>query len=314
MSDPMSWLDILQRRLKALADGVRADWSIYVRFRAGGEEISIDADRMQDTMSLIKVPILVALMRKVECGEADLAQRVVLTDDHKRLGTGVLFLFDAGASLTLKDAAWLMTVISDNTATDICLHAAGGVDGVNAEMRALGIEDIAMTGDALSWFRALGGSMDPELATVAPGELVRRGYPDLGPAGLADARERYHFEGGRPFSLASARGLGQLLLQLQEDRCAGPETCATIRTFLRGQQLQTMVPKYAWGVSGAHKTGNYQPFIASDLGIFTPAAGTPVIISILSQRYRGQRALLEDTVARMGELIIHAAEGRQAPR
>lgn len=306
----MNWIAVLERRLRALADSVRADWSIYVRFAACGEEIGINADRKQDTMSLIKVPILVTLMRRVERGEADLAQRVGLTDDHKRLGTGVLFLFDAGASLTLKDAAWLMIAISDNTATDICLQAAGGVDAVNAEMRALGLEDIEMTGDALTWFRALAGSMDPELATVAPGELARRGYPDLGAAGLADARERYHFGGGRPFSLASARCLGQLMLQIHEDRCAAPATCAAIMTFLRGQQLQTMLPKYTWGVSAAHKTGSYQPFIASDLGIFTPATGSPVVIAIMTQRHRGQRALLEDTVARMGELIIHSAEGR----
>jgi beta-lactamase class A len=304
----MNWLDILERRLKALADGVRADWSVYVRFLAGSEEITINADRMQDTMSLIKVPILIALMRRVERGEADLSKRLTLTDDHKRLGTGVLFLFDAGASLTLKDAAWLMTVVSDNTATDICLEAAGGVEGVNAEMQALGIPDIRMTGDALTWFRALGASMDPNLGTVAPGEFARRGYPPLGVAELSDARESYHFKTGQPFSLASARGLGLLLTQLHESRCAESQTCATIRGFLLGQQLQTMVPKYVWGVTAAHKTGGFQPFIASDVGIFTPASGSPAIICIMSQRYRGQRALLEDTVARMGELVIHTAE------
>jgi len=48
--------------------------------------------------------------------------------------------------------------------------------------------------------------------------------------------------------------------------------------------------------------------LSLDIGIFTPAAGTPAIICIMTQRYRGQRALLEDTVARMGELVIHAAE------
>ena len=304
----LSWLEILEQRIRQLADSVRAEWGIYVHFTGGGE-IAIDADRMQDTMSLIKVPILVTLMRKVERAEVDLAQRITLTDDHKRLGTGVLFLFDAGASLTLKDAAWLMTVVSDNTATDICLAAVGGVDAVNAEMRALGFDDIEMTGDALTWFRTLAASMDPDLATVAPGELVRRGYPFKTPATFAAARERYHFgSSGRPFSLASARALGQLMLQIHEDRCAAPATCETIRKFLAGQQLQTMLPKYMSGVVAAHKTGNFPPFISSDLGIFTPSAGRPVIISIMTQQHRGQRAMIEDTVARMGELIVHASE------
>lgn len=308
MSEKLTSLAVLERRIQALAAGTAADWSIYVRFSATGEEIAIDADRRQDTMSLIKVPILVTLMRRVARGEASLTERVVLTDDHKRLGTGVLFLMDAGASLTIKDAAWLMTVVSDNTATDICLSAAGGVEAVNAEMAALGIEGIEMTGDALTWFRALGASMDPELGIVPPGEFARRGYPDLGIAGLSDARHRYHFEGGRPFSLASARALGTLMREIHEDRCADPDTCRQIRTFLRGQQLQNLVPRYTWGVTAMHKTGNYQPFIASDLGIFEPASGSPVIISIMTQRFAGQRAVLEDTIARMGEMIIHRAE------
>ncbi len=304
----LSWLGVLEQRIRQLADSVRAEWGIYVHFAGGAGEIDINADRTQDTMSLIKVPILVTLMRKVERGEVDLAARITLTDDHKRLGTGVLFLFDAGATLTLKDAAWLMTVVSDNSATDMCLAAVGGIDAVNAEMVVLGLDGIRMTGDALTWFRALAGSMDPELATIAPGELVRRGYPFKTPASFAAARERYHFERGRPFGLASARALGLLMLQIYEDRCANPTTCEAIRAFLKGQQLQTMLPKYMWGVTSAHKTGNFPPFVASDLGIFTPSAGTPVIISIMTQRHRGQRALVEDTVARMGEVIIHAAE------
>jgi len=304
----LDWLTILEERIRQLAEGVKAEWGIYVHFTGGAGEIAINADRQQDTMSLIKVPTLVTLMRKAERGEIDLSKRITLTDDHKRLGTGVLHLFDAGATLTIKDAVWLMIVVSDNTATDICLAAIGGADAVNAEMLDLGLDGIRMTGDALTWFRALAGSMDPDLGTVAPGELVRRGYPCKTPASFAAARERYHFGPGRPFSLATARALGHLMLQIHEDRCAAPPTCETIRTFLKGQQLQMMLPKYMWGVTAAHKTGNFPPFIASDLGIFAASAGRPVIISIMTQRHRGQRAMIEDTVARMGELIVHAAE------
>lgn len=306
----LTWLEILERRLIHLSDSVAADWGIFVHFVNGGGEIAINADREQDTMSLIKVPILVTLMRKVEAGEIDLSARITLAAHHKRLGTGVLFLFDAGATLTLRDAAWLMIVISDNTATDIVLGAVGGPDAVNATMAELGLDAIRMTGDALAWFRALGGSMDPELAVVPAGEFARRGYPYKTPASFAAARERYHFgPANLQFSLATARSLGLLLLQIYEARCASSNSCAMIRTILRGQQLQTMLPKYLWGVVAEHKTGNFPPFISSDIGIFTPSAGSPVIISIMTQRHRGQRALVEDTVARMGEVIIHAAEG-----
>jgi beta-lactamase class A len=306
----LSPIELLEQRLRQLSASVDAEWSIYAHFTGGSEEIDIDADRQQDTMSLIKVPLLVALMRAVERGEADLNERIVLEDDHKRLGTGVLFLFERGASFTLLDAAWLMIVVSDNTATDLCLRSVGGPEAVNREMRALGLDNIVMTGDALSWFRALAGSMDPNLASISPGELVMRGYPFKTPASFSAARERFHFgDANRPFSLASARALGQLMLQVRDNRCASPESCGLMLRMLEGQQLQTMLPKYLWGVSCAHKTGNFPPFISSDLGLFTPPCGRDVVISIMTQRHRGQRALVEDTVARMGELIVHTAEG-----
>ena len=263
-----------------------------------------------DTMSLIKVPILVTLMRRVDRGEVDLDETITLVDDQKRLGTGVLRLFSAGATFSLRDAAWMMEVVSDNTATDICLEAAGGVDAVNATIRELGFEGIRMTGTALDWFRALGGSMDPKLATIPPGEFAHVGYPALGPAGLADARMRYHFETGHPFSLGTARSFGEVLSRIEARTCASSVSCDLILEILSGQQLRSFLPRFIWGASFAHKTGNFEPFIASDIGIATPVRGTKVIICLLSQRHNGARGVIEDCLGRMAELIVLAAEGR----
>ncbi len=305
-------LGVLERRLVALARTIDAEWGIYVRFLDNGDEIAIDADRKIDTMSLIKVPILVTLMQRVDRGEVSLDQRITLHDDHKRLGTGVMRLFGAGATFTLRDMAWMMEVVSDNTATDLCLEAAGGAASVNASMRALGIDGIEMTGTALDWFRALAGSMDPDLATAPPGELARRGYPFTDPDELSDARARYHFGGGRPFSLATARALGELLARIHARTCTSPESCEQILAILVGQQLRQQIPKYVWGATFAHKTGNFEPFIASDIGIVTPYRGSPVVICLMNQRHRGVRAMLEDVTARMGELVVLAAEASGA--
>ena len=309
-SEDLTPLAVLERRIRALAQSIAAEWGIYVRFLDNGEEIAINADVTLDTMSIIKVPLLVALMRRVDRGEVDLGQRIRLEDDHKRLGTGVLRLFQAGATFTLRDAVWLMEVVSDNSATDICLEAAGGVDVVNATMRELGIDAIEMTGSTLDWFRAFAGSMDPDLAAAAPGELAARGYPDLGPAAAASARERYHFEGGRPFSRATARALGELLARIHAGTCASRESCAEILRILTAQQLRQKIPKYLWGASVANKTGNFEPFIWSDVAIVTPYRGSPVVMCFLNQRHRGIRVLLEDCVARMAELVVLAAESR----
>lgn len=302
--------DILRRRLMTLSSAVRAQWGIYIRFLDNGDEIAIDADRKMDTMSLIKVPILVTLMQCVDRGEVSLDRTISLEDDHKRLGTGVMRLFQAGATFTLRDAVWLMEVVSDNTATDICLEAAGGVNAVNTAMRDLGINDIEMTGTALDWFRALAGSMEPELASIAPAELVRRGYPKLGPWRLDDARTRYHFETGKPFSLATARSLGELLCQIKSRSCATPASCDLMMEILAGQQLRNFMPQFVAGVGFAHKTGNFEPFIASDIGIATPEIGTPVVMCFMSAGFIGPHAVLGDCIGRMAELVVLDAEKR----
>lgn len=306
--DGLDPLAVLERRLTTLSRSVAAEWGIYVRFLGSGDEIAIGADVPLDTMSLIKVPILVALMRRVDRGEVSLDERITLTDDHKRLGTGVMRLFGAGATFTLRDMAWMMEVVSDNTATDLCLAAAGGTEAVNATMRELGLDGITMTGTALDWFRALAGSMDPALATVSPGELARRGYPFTRPDELSDARARYHFEGGRPFSLATARGLGSLLAQIEARTCASPGACDFIFDVLSGQQLRNQAPLYVWGARFAHKTGAFEPFIGSDSGIVIPYRGEKVAYCFMTQRHAGPRTALDEVIGRMAELVVLEAE------
>ena len=308
--DGLDPLAVLERRLTTLARSVEADWGIYVRFLDGGDEIAIGADTPLDTMSLIKVPILVALMRRVDRGEVSLDENITLTDDHKRLGTGVMRLFGAGATFTLRDMAWMMEVVSDNTATDLCLAAAGGMEAVNASMRDLGLDGITMTGTALDWFRALASSMDPALATVSPGELARRGYPFTRPDELSDARARYHFEGGRPFSLATARALGGLLAQIHARACASSASCDFMLEVLSGQQLRNQAPLHVWGARFAHKTGTFEPFIGSDMGIAIPYRGAPLVYCLMTQRYAGSRANLDLVVGRMAELAVLEAEAR----
>ena len=311
--DGLDPLAVLERRLTSLARSVDAEWGIYVHFLDTGDEIAIGADVPLDTMSLIKVPILVALMRRVDRNEVSLDERMTLTDDHKRLGTGVMRLFGAGATFTLRDMAWLMEVVSDNTATDLCLAAAGGVQGVNESMRELALDGITMTGTALDWFRALAGSMEPALATVSPGELARRGYPFVRPDDLSDARARYHFGGGRPFALATARALGGLLAQLQARTCASLASCDFMLQVLSGQQLRNQAPLHIWGARFAHKTGSFEPFIGSDIGIATPYRGAPVVYCMMTQRYAGLRANLDSVVGRMTELCVLEAEARSRP-
>ena len=41
------------------------------------------------------------------------------------------------------------------------------------------------------------------------------------------------------------------------------------------------MPRYVWGTAFAHKTGNFAPYISSDIGVATPVRGSKAIICLL---------------------------------
>ncbi len=54
------------------------------------------------------------------------------------LGSGVLSRLSYGVELSVRDAATLMMIISDNSATNICIDLVG-LDAVNALMERMGL-------------------------------------------------------------------------------------------------------------------------------------------------------------------------------
>ncbi len=293
----------LERALDRLMDGVRADWALYVKYTGSGEEICVNADTLMDTMSTIKIAVLVTLYRKVDIGELDLAQTFSLETRFKRFGAGVLQYMDDGMIFTLRDAATLMIIESDNTATDYCYEAIGGPDAVNATMRELGFSDIEALGNCFDWFIAFASALVSTHGELGPAELFRAGYPDLAPEEWISARDRFHFEEGKPFSRASARALGQLLEMIWNDSCASPEACAEMRGILHNQISRTRLPKYLPEAKVAHKTGDFGPFIANDVGVIESRNMAPIIICVMMAGHRGNWENLEDTVARIAEKV-----------
>jgi hypothetical protein len=63
-----------------------------------------------------------------------------------------------------------------------------------------------------------------------------------------------------------------------------------------------------WGAAFAHKTGNFSPYISSDIGVASPVRGSKVIICLLTQRHNGARGVIEDCLGRMTELVVLEAE------
>ena len=77
----------LERSLQRLMLGVRADWALYVKYTGSGETIAVNADDMMDTMSVIKIPLLVTLFRLYDTDRLNLDHKLVLETRFKRFGS-----------------------------------------------------------------------------------------------------------------------------------------------------------------------------------------------------------------------------------
>src|SRR5437016_14226217 len=121
----------LQFNIERITRSINADWGIYIKCLETGEEIAINADKQMDTMSVIKIPLMVEAFRQIETGKFSLEDKITLKESDKRPGTGIIRSLDAGAGVDIKDALTLMIVVSDNTATDLIYGKVGGIEAVN---------------------------------------------------------------------------------------------------------------------------------------------------------------------------------------
>jgi beta-lactamase class A len=270
---PQPPLARLQSNIERITKSLNADWGIYIKCLETGEEIAIDADRQMDTMSVIKIPLMVEAFRQIEEGKFALTDRVTLKEQDKRPGTGVIRSMDAGAVLTVKDLLTLMIIVSDNAATDLLYAKVGGVEPVNALMKRYGLTATRAEANADAWFHALRAAKSPLT---------------------------FHQDGKHPFGLSSPRDIGRLLEMMEQGKAVSAKSSETMLQMMRGQVYGTRLPKYLTGVRLPHKTGDFLPYIGNDVGVLE-MPGRTVVISVFTAHHYGVGTYLEDAIGRIAE-------------
>lgn len=117
------------------------DISIYYEFLNTGANISINNDLRLLPASLIKLPIALAVMRKVELGEWHLNEELVLLSDDKDIGYGSLHNEPDGSRFTVERLVKDVIQKSDNTAFNI-LYRNLDSEETQEVLDALGLADL----------------------------------------------------------------------------------------------------------------------------------------------------------------------------
>jgi beta-lactamase class A len=276
-STPQTPIQRLQSNIERITRSVNAKWGIYLKCVETGEEIAINADETMDTMSVIKIPLMVEVFRQIEEGKFSLSDRVTLKDAEKRPGTGIIRSLDAGASLTIKDLITLMIIVSDNSATDMLFEKVGGVEPVNKLMQSYGLATIKAPAPSDNWFKALRS---------------------------APSAQEFHRQGKTPYGLSSSRDMGKLLEKIQRGQAVSQKASDQMLEIMRGQVYSSRLPKYVTGFRVPHKTGDFLPYIGNDVGILE-SQNRHVIVSVFTANHYGIGPNLEDAIARIAEQIAN---------
>jgi beta-lactamase class A len=130
----------LENKLQALVDSFHGTAGIYVRNLKTGKIAAINADTVFPTASIVKVPILVGIFKKIEQGKFTYHQPLVYRDSAARGGSGLMQYFKDSTKTDLSNVISLMITHSDNTAAVWCEKLAGGGIEINKWLEENGFQ------------------------------------------------------------------------------------------------------------------------------------------------------------------------------
>jgi len=128
----------LQAKVEALVQGFNGDIGVYIKNIKTGKTVAINADTVFPTASIVKIPILLGIMEKMQKGELGYHQSFVYKDSLLYAGSDILGSFKHNESIELSKLLLLMLTTSDNTASLWLQSIAGTGVRINEIIDSLG--------------------------------------------------------------------------------------------------------------------------------------------------------------------------------
>ncbi|MFI7616437.1 serine hydrolase [Nonomuraea terrae] len=233
-----------------------------------GREVGLGPDEPLPTASMYKVPLLVAFRRQVDAGLLDPARRVTVpASDRLAGGTGIAAMQD-DVTISLRDLAYLMISVSDNTSADTLLELVG-CDTINAMLDRFGLTGTRVV---QSW-REGSASMRADTG---------HGWPYVDPDDIA----RLSVLDPARSNCATPRELATLFAMIWRDEAASAESCAWMRGMLNLQvwphRLASGFPYDDVAVSG--KTGTL-PTLRAESGVVEYPDGGRYAVAVFTRSF-----------------------------
>jgi beta-lactamase class A len=131
-------MEELDERLRSISQAHAGTHGMVVFDPYSGESASLNADRRFVAASLSKLYALLTLYGAASRGELSLEDEITMrSSDVWAEGTGVLYRYPVGTTMTLRECARFLIKESDNTA-EVMLNRYLGEKEIEAELRRIG--------------------------------------------------------------------------------------------------------------------------------------------------------------------------------
>ncbi|TAH00914.1 MAG: serine hydrolase [Sphingobacteriales bacterium] len=120
----------LQQLITSQLVNFKGTVGVYVKNLKTGKTVSINADSLFPTASLIKVPIMCGVFSEIEKGNLNYHQQLVYKDSLYREGDDILGSFKDGEKISLSKVQMLSITTSDNAAS-LWLQQIAGSQNIN---------------------------------------------------------------------------------------------------------------------------------------------------------------------------------------
>ena len=269
----------LRRTLDSLASRHRGVVGYTVHNLDTGERLERRGDETFPTASLIKVPVLVTVYDLVEQKRLSLDDPLTVLKIDKVPGSGQLQFLHDNATITVRDAAWLMTTLSDNTATNLLLDRII-IRRVWDKMEKLGLPHTKV--HSKSFLRS---------SSVAVDSSVKYGL------GVTTPNE-----------------MAQLFALLADGKAVNAAADSAMLDMLAHNQDDTKLQRFVEGLDVPHKTGDTDQ-VRTECALFP--LQSRIVACVLTKENEDQRYVIDTEaqvmMARMGDAIAHAWPRRPVP-
>ncbi len=131
----------LKQEVETTLAGFRGQVGVYIKNLRTGSTVAINADTLFPTASIVKVPILLGIMDRIDRGELTYDTTLVYRDSLFYSGADILGSFKNNQKISLKKVIMLMMTTSDNTASLWLQTIAGGGTRINRLLDSIGFKE-----------------------------------------------------------------------------------------------------------------------------------------------------------------------------